>query len=58
MYLLCYCVVSCNQYLMLINQPTDGAIRGLTLRVRLLGGNLKKDNIIFIFYFGQNLFYF
>ena len=28
---------------MLINHPTDGATRGLTLRVRLLGRNLKKD---------------
>ena len=39
---LCYCVASCNRYLMLINHPTDGATRGLTLRVRLLGQNLKK----------------
>ena len=36
-YWLCYCVASCNQYLILINHPTDGATRGLTLRVRLLG---------------------
>ena len=65
MYWLCYCVASCNQYLMLINQPTDGATRGLTLRVRLFGRNFKKDNIfyffilakfIFIFYFGKILF--
>ena len=25
MYWLCYCVASCNRYLMLINHPTDGA---------------------------------
>ena len=31
-YWLCYCVASCNRYLMLINHPTDGATRGLTLR--------------------------
>ena len=37
MYWLCYCVASCNRYLMLINHPTDGATRGLTLRVHLLG---------------------
>ena len=42
MYWLCYCVASCNQYLMLTNHPTVGATRGLTLRVRLLGRNLKK----------------
>ena len=24
-YWLCYCVASCNRYLMLINHPTDGA---------------------------------
>ena len=30
---------------MLINHPTDGATRGLTLRVRLSGRVLKKDNI-------------
>ena len=41
-YWLCYCVASCNRYLMLINHPTDGATRGLTLRVRLLGLNLKR----------------
>ena len=45
MYWLCYCVASCNRYFMLINHSTDGATRGLTLRVRLLGRNLKKDNI-------------
>ena len=28
-----------NRYLMLINHPTDGATRGLTLRVRFLGRN-------------------
>ena len=39
----CYCVASCNRYLMLINHPTDGATRGLTLRVRLLG-RIKKKN--------------
>ena len=44
MYWLCYCVASCNRYLMLINHPTDGATRGLTLRVRLVGRNLKKDS--------------
>ena len=38
----CYCVASCNRYLMLINHPTDGTIRGLTLTVRLLGRILKK----------------
>ena len=42
MYWLCYCVASCNRYVMLINHPTDGATRGLTLRVRLLGRNFKK----------------
>ena len=41
-YWLCYCVASCNRYLMLINHPTDGATRGPTLRVRLIGQNLKK----------------
>ena len=41
-YWLCYCVASCNRYLMLINHPTDGATRGLTLRVCLLGRNKKK----------------
>ena len=45
MYWLSYCVASCNQYLMLINHPTDGATHGLTLRVRFLGRNLKKDYI-------------
>ena len=35
--------------LMLINHPTDGATRGLTLRVRLLGWNIKK-NIYITFY--------
>ena len=48
-YWLCYCVASCNRYLMLIYHPTDGATRGLTLRVRLLGRILKKDNIFFFF---------
>ena len=44
-YWLCYCVASCNRYLMLINHPTDGATRGLTLRVCLLGrGGKKKLN--------------
>ena len=37
-----YCVASCNRYFMLINHPTNGATRGLTLRIRLLGCNLKK----------------
>ena len=41
MYWLCWCVASCNQYLMLINHPTDGATRGLTLMVRLLGRKIK-----------------
>ena len=41
-YWLCYCVASCNRYLMLINHPTDGATRGLTLRVSLLGRKKKK----------------
>ena len=50
-YWLYYCVASCNRYLMLINHPTGGDTRGLTLRVRLLGSNLKKDNIIFLFFF-------
>ena len=33
---------SCNIYLMLINHPTVGATRGLTLRVRLLGRVFEK----------------
>ena len=35
---------------MLINHQTDGATHGLTLRVRLLGRNLKKkkNNYFFI----------
>ena len=37
-YWLCYCVASCNRYLMLINHPTDGAIRGLTWGVRFFLG--------------------
>ena len=41
-YWLCYCVASCNRYLMLINHSTDGATRGLTLRVCLLGRQKKK----------------
>ena len=41
-YWLCYCVASCNRYLMLINLSTDGATRGLTLRVRLLGRYYNK----------------
>ena len=41
-YWLCYCVASCNRYLMLINHLTNGATHGLTLRVRLLGRNSKK----------------
>ena len=47
-YWLCYCVASCNRYLMLINHPTDGAT--LTLRVRLLGRikKQKKQKIIFL----------
>ena len=41
---------------MLINHPTVGATRGLTLRVRLSGQNLKKDKkkknyVIFFFFF-------
>ena len=36
-YWLCYCVALCNQYLMLINHPTDDDLSGLMLRVRLLG---------------------
>ena len=47
MYWLCYCVASCNRYLMLINHPTDGATRGLTLRVRLLGRFKKKKKLVF-----------
>ena len=31
--------------LMLINHPTDGATRGLTLRVRLLGQIYKIKNL-------------
>ena len=54
-YWLCSCVASCNRYLMLINHPTDGATRGLTLRARLLGHNKKKKkkNLkkIFIYFF-------
>ena len=48
MYWLCDCVASCNRYLMLINHPTDGATHGLTLRVRLLGRNVKKKKNIFL----------
>ena len=36
------CVIVLHRYLMLINHPTDGATRGLTLRVRSLGRNFKK----------------
>ena len=46
-YWLCYCVASCNRYLMLINHPTDGATRGLTLRVHLLGRIIKKKKKLF-----------
>ena len=42
---MCICVASCNRHLMLINHPPDGATRGLTLRVRLLGRISKKANI-------------
>ena len=52
-----YCVVSCNRYLMLINHPTDGATRGLTLRVRLLGQNLKKRKHFFYEIFFINFFF-
>ena len=38
---------------MLINQPTDGATRGLTLRVRLLG-HIKKKNYNFFFIWPKN----
>ena len=41
-YWLYYCVASFNRYLMLINHPTDGATRGLTLRVCLLGRKKRK----------------
>ena len=50
----CYCVASCNRYLMLINHSTVGATRGLTLRVRLLGRlkkNGKKNKIMLSFFF-------
>ena len=53
MYWLCYCVASCNQYFMLINHPTDGATRGLTLRVCLLGQKKKKS--FFFKIFGQKI---
>ena len=35
---------------MLINHPTVGATRGLTLRVRLLGCIIKKQKTIVIIY--------
>ena len=38
MYWQCYCVASCNRYLMLINHPTDGANMFFVL---------IKDNVIF-----------
>ena len=51
-YWLCYCVASCYRYLMLINHPTDGATRGLALRVCLLGRktkiNLQKIFVVFV----------
>ena len=45
---------------MLINHPTDGATRGLTLRFRLLGQFKKQDNIYkncFVFWQFSSFFF-